>query len=246
MTRGIAADLTGLIRGHLLIKRRNGSDPQSNALWLCICDCGKKVSIRAGYLRKGKQEYCSKQCPLYVATLRIDLTGQRFGRLVALKHAGFRPGSNIAVWSFRCDCGTVIKRKHDGVRSGHTSSCGCYDREVRLKRQIPGGSKTLEYHRVAHRKWASKNPEKVIANALRRTKAKRLRIPKWLTQEHWAEIKAFYVEARRLTEVTGIMHHVDHIHALRGKTLSGLHVPWNLQILPKEENLRKANKLPSV
>lgn len=67
--------------------------------------------------------------------------------------------------------------------------------------------------------------------------------PKWLTKEQFQEIEKIYIEAARLTKISGVQMHVDHIVPLNGKNVSGLHVPWNLQILSASDNLKKRNKM---
>ncbi len=124
--------------------------------------------------------------------------------------------------------------------TGNVSSCGCLGRESRIKH---GLSQTREYHREAHKRWSKENRGKVIANANKRRADYMQRIPPWLTDAQWAEIEAFYAEARRKEDETGIAHHVDHIVPLRGKTVSGLHVPWNLQVLTEKHNLQKSARL---
>ena len=77
----------------------------------------------------------------------------------------------------------------------------------------------------------------------KRNKAKRLnRVPSWLTEEHTQQIFEIYMEAKILELETGDKYHVDHIVPLCGKNVSGLHVPWNLQVLEASENLSKSNK----
>ena len=54
-----------------------------------------------------------------------DLTGQRFGRLVAVKALPPAPGRRNYRWECRCDCGNTHVVAGGDLRSGRTSSCGC-------------------------------------------------------------------------------------------------------------------------
>ncbi|MDE2020684.1 MAG: HNH endonuclease [Patescibacteria group bacterium] len=63
--------------------------------------------------------------------------------------------------------------------------------------------------------------------------------PKWANQ---GAIKEIYDAAHKISTTTGRPMHVDHVIPLRGKTVCGLHVEGNLQLLPKHENIKKSNK----
>jgi hypothetical protein len=73
--------------------------------------------------------------------------------------------------------------------------------------------------------------------------AKLQRTPEWLTDDHLWMIEEAYELSQLRSQVTGVDHHVDHIVPLQGKDVSGLHVPWNLQVIPWYDNLSKSNRL---
>jgi len=82
----------------------------------------------------------------------------------------------------------------------------------------------------------------MAAQKAKRKAARLQRTPNWLTDEDFAKIDAAYLQAQQLWQATGIRHHVDHIIPLRGKKVSGLHVPANLRVISASENLKKHNK----
>ena len=110
---------------------------------------------------------------------------------------------------------------------------------VKLRAQSRKPEAIMQYRRA----WQKNNPELVKAdNKHRRTKHKQA-TPKWLTQEHKTEIKQFYLDAMLVSKVTGVPYAVDHIVPLRGELVSGLHVPWNLAVITREENSKKSNRI---
>lgn len=92
---------------------------------------------------------------------------------------------------------------------------------------------------AAKRRWKARNAAWAAAWARKRAARLHRATPWWLSPEQHAQMEAVYVEASR----RGPDWHVDHIIPLNGKTVCGLHVPWNLQLLPAVENMRKGNRL---
>ena len=125
---------------------------------------------------------------------------------------------------------------------------------VRVKRwQASNKEKT----RLDAKAWCAANPDKVaaktkryrdlnpgkinawsVANAAKRAK----RLPKWLTDDDKWMLAEAYALAKLRTKMFGFEWEVDHIIPLQGKRVSGLHVPTNVQVVPKVVNRAKQNK----
>lgn len=91
--------------------------------------------------------------------------------------------------------------------------------------------------------WSKNNPAKCNTFTAKRRAAKLQRTPKWLTSLHYEQIELFYDVAAKLSIEFSIKMEVDHIVPLQGDNVSGLHVPWNLQVISRAENRVKSNKL---
>lgn len=79
--------------------------------------------------------------------VKIDLTGQVFGRLSVIGDSGERASDGTVMWSCGCSCGAAVKVYAKSLRKGHTRSCGCLSAEVASSR----GSEAIKN---AHRSTA--------------------------------------------------------------------------------------------
>lgn len=88
---------------------------------------------------------------------------------------------------------------------------------------------------------AYRRPEeaKELAAITKRKAAKLNASPAWADQ---TKITSIYAEARRITELTGVRHEVDHIVPLQSRIVCGLHVEHNLQVIPATVNRSKGNR----
>ena len=90
--------------------------------WIVECDCPShtRFSVNGSNLVGGNTTKC-KDCKA------INLVGQKFGRLLVIER--LRNEQNQLVWKCQCDCGNIVIVRGDSLRSGHTQSCGCLQKE---------------------------------------------------------------------------------------------------------------------
>jgi post-segregation antitoxin (ccd killing protein) len=143
-----------------------------------------------------------------------------------------------------------IKLRNEVWRENNKESIARYEAQYREENKEILNEKARDYYNsnklicnIRSRKYRENNPEKFIAINSKRRAAKVKATPEWLTKEDFLDIEELFLCAKMFKLYTGQEYHVDHIVPLQGKNVCGLHVLWNLQILPAKENLSKSNKI---
>lgn len=100
----------------------------------------------------------------------------------------------------------------------------------------------MERFKENQKRYQSKIKHKHAATQAKRRASKLLATPKWLSEAQLKDIQTEYALRDWCSKVMGIEFHVDHIVPLKGEEVCGLHVPWNLRVIPAKVNLTKGNK----
>lgn len=118
----------GVPDSRLTVLYRAPNDKRNKVMWHCRCECGNEFDVRSDSL-SGNTKSCgclNKEAIASIGHLCAkDITGQRYGKLIAIRPTdkkGTRPG---IYWLCQCDCGNTTEAIVADLTCGKVTSCGC-------------------------------------------------------------------------------------------------------------------------
>jgi hypothetical protein len=221
---GKIKDLTGMKFGRLTVISFNKINRFHQATWNVVCNCGNASVAVGSAMLSGITVSCGCQQYDNFRKKRLELSGMRFGRLVAIEITGKKNNAGRYYWRCICDCGKETVVTSSSLVSGGTLSCGCYlmDRIIE-SRTTHGLSGTKEY---------------AAASSQRRREMKRDLDSKWTTEME-CEIHKFFPRCILCGSYDNLS--VDHVFPLsKGNGLD----PSNAVVLCRSCNSKKRDKYP--
>ena len=119
-------DLSGQKFGRLTILYPTENQMGRGMYWHCKCDCGKEIDVISQSLTSRNTQSCGclKKEKAHFTQSKLNLVGQRFGKLLVIEETKERQYSKV-VWKCQCDCGNIIYLNTTRLTQGNDISCGC-------------------------------------------------------------------------------------------------------------------------
>ena len=121
---GRAENLIGQKFGRWTVLYRT-YDKRNTSYWMCECECKTRRAISKTHLKSGHSQSCG--CfhkDKMTASHILDISGQRFGILTAIKPTNKKLSTSV-IWECKCDCGNICYCSVSHLKSGNNKSCGC-------------------------------------------------------------------------------------------------------------------------
>ncbi len=166
------------------------------------------------------------------------------GEACSRGHIALRKVKGVCVECMKEDWAIDNEKRKDKPKSEAAKAAGrrYYEknRQAVIARAAARPNEEKQHHKLNHKR---NNPEYYNALTSVRKRRHRAATPPWITKEQKLAMRQLYLEAQKLTKLTGERYVVDHMVPLINPAVCGLHVPWNLRVITQEENLKKSNKL---
>lgn len=114
-------DISGQRFGKLVVIKKAFS--KQGVWWECKCDCGTIRSYATSSLRNGSTLSCG-------CSRLKDIVGQKFGLLTVISRAKTSSKNRETKWNCLCECGNTKIIYGNSLKSGRTTSCGCYVKKI--------------------------------------------------------------------------------------------------------------------
>jgi hypothetical protein len=132
-------DMTGTTINGVSVLKQLESTKDGDAMWACLCECGKPFNALGGSLRSGHTRSCGclkaeqDRTNLSFGSGVKDITGTVINGIEVLSRVGSLKRKDgrcrDTTWSCRCRCGNIFVVRGYYLRNGHTKSCGCLHRK---------------------------------------------------------------------------------------------------------------------
>lgn len=122
-----AYNLLGQTFGDLCVVGKSRKRTKMGSYWTCLCSCGYTCEATASELVSGHKTHCGCKSVKNYAT--SDITGQRFGRLIAQTPTDRRDDKGSVIWHCLCDCGNEVDVSYNSLVYCNQISCGCKKKE---------------------------------------------------------------------------------------------------------------------
>lgn len=111
-------DISGQKFNKLTVIKLDVGRKSRKVYWICRCECGTEKSISSYHITHGATTSCG-------CARSVDLSGKRFGRLIAMWKKAETNNHGSFIWVCKCDCGKPYEVTAAHLTGGNTKSCGC-------------------------------------------------------------------------------------------------------------------------
>lgn len=125
----------------------------------CIGIDGNEYIIRQDALISGATHTVHGACS---SGKQHDITGKRFGRLIALESSNQRASNGSVRWKCLCDCGNILYPTLTNLKRGHTTSCGCAKKDYVESTKIDVIGKKFGYLTVLEEYFSPDNKRRMV------------------------------------------------------------------------------------